>query len=134
MGVKVDFSEIEALRDRFQALNTVKKRAFLEWLVNTLLARHLARTVKGTPVITGTLRRSWQVTPARFQGSTCVGHLYNSMEYSVYVENGHRTRGGKGWVKGRFMLAKSLGQVKKDLVRIGKPALEELLKEALHGK
>ena len=28
----------------------------------------------------------------------------NPVNYAVYVENGHRTRGGKGWVPGQFFL------------------------------
>ena len=30
--------------------------------------------------------------------------VVNLTEYAMYVEFGHRTRNGRGWVPGRFML------------------------------
>lgn len=37
--------------------------------------------------------------------------IYNSMLYADYVEYGHRTRDGKGWVNGFFMLTISAQQI-----------------------
>lgn len=48
------------------------------------------------------------------------------MEYASYVEFGHRTRGGKGWVNGQYFLTLS----EHDLERLT-PALIERKLEAL---
>lgn len=67
----------------------------------------------------GTLRRGWtgekkqdatdyaQSLPVYKNGNVFTIVVKNPVEYASYVEFGHRTRGGGGWVEGRFMLTKS---------------------------
>ena len=38
-----------------------------------------------------------------------------NIKYAPYVEYGHRTRGGKGFVDGRYMLAKSVEEIEREL-------------------
>lgn len=106
----------------------------LEGISKELAARLLAKVVKRTPVGKypketgkkgGTLRRGWTArteSEARSgEGSKNVteyvddlvvrknGNVYeieiiNPVNYASYVEYGHRTRGGEGWVEGQFML------------------------------
>ena len=52
-----------------------------------------------TPVDTGQLRRSWQLE----KGDLYV-KIFNNVEYGVFIEWGHRTRGGKSYVEGVYML------------------------------
>lgn len=102
-------------------------------LAARLLAKVIKRTPVGDYQSTtgksgGTLRRGWTAKSEREaeltatfgggQGATAyakslqinkVGNTYqveiiNPVSYASYVEFGHRTRGGKGWVNGRFML------------------------------
>ena len=102
-------------------------------LAARLLAKVIKRTPvgrygSGTGKNGGTLRRGWTAASEReaelsstFGGGTGasayakaltitkVGNAYqieiiNPVSYASYVEFGHRTRGGKGWVKGQFML------------------------------
>lgn len=137
MGVKIDFSEIYALAKRVKReTSPVKVKSTMVKIVNETNGRHLARTIKDTPVITGELRRRWAqgIQPARFEGKKCVARLSNNLEYASYREYGHRTRGGKGWVKGRFMMSKSLAKVQKDLKEISERELTRLLGGALDGK
>ena len=62
-----------------------------------------------TPVDSGQLRRSWQLE----KGNLYV-KIYNNTEYGIYVEYGHRTRGGKRYVEGVYMLKTTFEkQVKK---------------------
>ena len=89
------------------------------------------RTVKSnTPVDTGHLRRSWRVQDAGFQGSGWVIEIKNGIEYASYVENGHRTRGGRSWVAGQFFMKNSLNAIDSqlpDLITSGLWAFRDLL-------
>ena len=106
----------------------------LEGISKELAARLLAKVVKRTPVGKypketgkkgGTLRRGWtartETEAMSGEGSKNVteyvddltvrknGNVYeieiiNPVNYASYVEYGHRTRGGEGWVEGQFML------------------------------
>ena len=87
----------------------------------------------------GTLRRGW--TAGKSQSATAyanslkVNHfgdvyvieIINPVEYAPYVEYGHRTRGGDGWVEGRFMLTISSQEIERDAPKI----LENKLKKKL---
>lgn len=78
----------------------------------------------------GTLRRGWtarteqeatggggtgaggaqayaQSLPIKKQGSNYSVEVINPVHYASYVEFGHRTRGGKGWVNGQYFLTLS---------------------------
>ena len=57
----------------------------------------------------GTLRRSWELK----KGDLYV-KLFNRIEYGIFVEYGHRTRGGKSYVEGVYMLKTSFEKTKKD--------------------
>lgn len=102
--------------------------AFYTSCVRELLSRLLAKVIPRTPVgvypkgsgrMGGTLRRGWtlgkNIKPNQFANSAKISKLkgayntdlINATEYAEYVEYGHRTRGGDGWVDGQFMLTKS---------------------------
>ena len=69
----------------------------------------LRNTKQRTPVDTGQLRRSWQLE----KGDLYV-RIFSSCEYVKHVEWGHRTRGGKSYVEGVYMLKTSFEKTKKD--------------------
>ena len=72
----------------------------------------LIRKVKlKTPVDTGVLRTSWQHKKA----SELVRVVYNNKHYAPHVEYGHRTRGGKSFVDGRYILEKSVKEIESDI-------------------
>ena len=85
----------------------------------------------------GTLRRGWtngkgatsfaQELKVRHIGNTYVIEIENPVEYASYVEYGHRTRGGGGWVEGHFMLTISEEEIQRDAPRV----LENKLKKKL---
>lgn len=103
----------------------------------------------------GTLRRGWTAKTAEEAASgtgqgTAVqaytdslkvaraGNEYtieieNPVEYASYVEFGHRKRGGKGWVKGRFMLTISEQELQAMAPGILQKKLEKFLREAVDG-
>lgn len=84
-----------------------------------------------TPVDTGNLRRNWNINGASISGSLISLELYNNVEYAPFIENGHRTRGGGGWVPGHFMLRDTVEAISAELPSLLTPgfmsAMEGLL-------
>lgn len=85
-------------------------------------ALQVLRDVKlKSPVKTGLLRGNWKSE---------IGYLeriiYNNTHYAQYVEKGHRTRNGKDFVQGHFMLEKAMRGVEEELDRQFGKILEEL--------
>ena len=125
---KVDYKQFEDLQKRVEKLQKHELKEFCEAVSKELAARLLAKVIKRTPVgqypansgkVGGTLRRGWtgekqqnaaayaQSLPVTQSGNTYTIEIINPVEYASFVEYGHRTRGGGGWVEGRFMLTKS---------------------------
>lgn len=87
----------------------------------------LRKTMQRTPVGKirgGTLRRSWKLAKTgKYQRV-----VSNNVEYGIYVEYPHRTRGGKGIVEGRYMLKRSFTEVEAEAEKKFKDMLDNLLK------
>lgn len=119
-----DYSDFETLLESLQDLEK-NIDEFIEGCAKELAARLLAKVIRRTPVGEypansgkkgGTLRRGWtgnaNSNAASYVSSLTVNKVGNSyvieiinpVDYASYVEFGHRTRGGDGWVDGRFML------------------------------
>lgn len=69
------------------------------------------RVKENTPKKTGRLQDSWKVGKIEKRGDEYYIEVYTNVEYAEPVEYGHRTRGGKGFVKGKHMMAISLEEV-----------------------
>ena len=84
--------------------------------LQSLVEKHggilLRNTKQRTPVDTGQLRRSWELE----KGDLYV-KLMNRTEYAQFIEYGHRTRGGKSYVEGVYMLKTSFEKTEKDFNR-----------------
>lgn len=129
-------------------------------IASRLLAKVIKRTPVGDyddGKVGGTLRRGWTTKSEReaelsstFGGGNGVkkyaetlevikrGNLYevwviNPVEYSSYVEYGHRTSNHQGWVKGRFMMTISANEVESQAPAILEKKLAKLLGEAFDG-
>lgn len=63
-------------------------------------------------------------------GNTYTIEVINPVEYAMYVEYGHRTPNGQGWVSGRFMMTISADEVETAVPRIIERKLLKLLKGA----
>lgn len=82
------------------------------------------KTLKNnSPVDTGQLRRSWTADGPNYGGGGWVIKVTNNAEYASYVERGHRTRGGKGWVAGQFFMKNSLSDINAQLPELITPGL-----------
>ncbi len=144
---KVNIQAILDVRDEIEKNLTGKAlQSFIDSCAKELAARLLAKVIKRTPVGQypkssgkkgGTLRRGWtngkgsssfaQELKVHHFGNTYVIEIVNPTDYASYVEFGHRTRGGKGWVKGHFMLTISEDEIQRDAPRV----LENKLKKKL---
>lgn len=132
--VKADAKGLKALQKRLEkAADAAGKDAFYEAAVKELVARLLALVKKRTPVISGTLRRGWTVGELKKSESGYEIEVIDPIEYASYVEFGHRTRGGKGWVPGRFMMTVSASELEGMAPALLQRKLNAYLKEALDG-
>lgn len=146
---KVDTKGLENFKKNLEkSLGGDQLHLFIESCAKELAARLLAKVVKRTPVgqypsgtgkVGGTLRRGWTggktAGASAYANSLKVHHfggnyvieIVNPVEYASYVEFGHRTRGGKGWVEGHFFLTISEQEIQRDAPKI----LEKKLKQKL---
>ena len=80
----------------------------------------LADAKRNTPVDTGFMRKSWGVSPTRKTATGVEKDLFNTADYSSFVNYGHRVVNRKGeavgFVKGKFILEKAVNKVEKQLV------------------
>lgn len=58
--------------------------------------------------------------------------VINPVHYASYVEFGHRTRGGQGWVAGQYFLTLSERDLERMAPAILEKKLERLLREAFN--
>ncbi len=154
---RADFSEFENFVKNFEKLDVdaLCRNASKE-LAARLLALVIPKTPvgqyeKGSGKVGGTLRRGWtartqeeaaggsgrssgtagrdyaQTVPITKNGDTYTIEIINPVEYASYVEFGHRTRNGNGWVQGQYMLTISEERLKK----IAPAALEKLVQKAI---
>lgn len=82
--------------------------------LNNISQKLIAKVKLKTPVGKvkgGTLRRSWRVK----KEGDLARIIYNNVEYAPYIEYGHRTRGGKSFVDGQYMLSKSVKEIEDTL-------------------
>lgn len=129
-GVKVDISEMKELQKRLNRLKPNDWEDFCGACAKELAARLLRKTQKRTPVDTGTLRRRWTIGEIQKNGDEYTVEVTNPVDYASYVEYGHRTRGGRGWVNGRFMLTVSEHEIQDIAPRLLEKRLEDKLREA----
>ena len=143
-----DFEQLQKLRDNLAKLEESDMDKFCRDVSKELAARLLALVIPRTPVGQypkasgkkgGTLRRGWTANTGGNAGAYAaalpvakVGNEYrieviNPVKYASYVEFGHRTRGGKGWVDGQYFLTLS----EQDLRNLAPGIIERKLDQEL---
>ena len=121
--------EIKGIDNFLKDINNIQTN--FQGDLQKLIEKHggilLRNTKMKTPVgqyndgrVGGTLRRSWELE----KGDLYV-KLMNRTSYGIFVEFGHRTRGGKSYVEGVYMLKTSFEKTEKDFTN----DLEKLLKQ-----
>lgn len=131
-----DFRDWQQLRNNLQVTEE-RLNLFIESLAKEIAARLLRKAKKRTPVRKpedcppgvkgGTLRRGWTVGEIQKIGDKYQIEIENPTEYASYVEFGHRTRGGKGWVKGKFMLTISEQEIESAAPKIIENKIKKML-------
>ena len=103
--------EIKGIDNFLKNINNIQGNFHSD--LQNLVEKHggilLRNTKLKSPVDTGQLRRSWQLE----KGDLYV-KIFSSCEYVKHVEYGHRTRGGKSYVEGVYMLKTSFEKTEKD--------------------
>ena len=108
--------EIQGLDEFTKTLNNASNNFEdeAEKTLNNITNKLIAKVKLKTPVAKkngGTLRRNWQPKKVgKFERLVC-----NNTSYGVYVNYGHRTRGGKSFVDGVYMLEKSVKEIEQEL-------------------
>jgi len=155
-----DYKQLQQLRENLEKLQSMDLDKFCRDASKELAARLLALVIPRTPVGQypkasgkkgGTLRRGWTAKthdeaasgrsndnpaehtgslPVSKSGSTYTIEVINPVEYASYVEFGHRTPGGNGWVAGRYFLTKSEEKLRQIAPAAIQKKLDALLREA----
>lgn len=150
-GGSVDVRDLKDFRRKLEEkLGDNQVDLFIESCAKELAARLLAKVIKRTPVGQypsgsgkkgGTLRRGWtgekSQSASSYANNLKVNHfggayvieIINPVEYASYVEFGHRTRGGEGWVEGKFMLTISEQEIERDAPKVLENKLRKKLGE-----
>lgn len=147
---RMEFNELKEFRKKLENFSKSQVNTFMESCAKELAARLLAKVIKRTPVgiypsstgkVGGTLRRGWTAgedsNAVQYANSLKVNHIgknyvieiINPVEYASYVEFGHRTRGGKGWVEGKFMLTISEQEIQSIAPRVLENKIKKMLGE-----
>lgn len=151
---RVDFKQLKDFQKKLERMDRMRDE-FCKAAAKELAARLLRKVIRRTPVgeypegsgmVGGTLRRGWtgqvergggggaayaQSLPVKRVGDSYVIDIINPVNYASYVEFGHRTRGHKGWVQGRFMLTKSEIELNADAPKILEKKLAKWLRDNL---
>ena len=93
--------------------------------LNKTAQKLVAKVKLKTPVDSGVLRRSWQTK----KDGDLARIVYNNVRYAPHVEYGHRTRGGKSFVDGRYMLTKSVQEIEETLTSEFSMMIENLFND-----
>lgn len=129
---KVDDDEFQAWADKVIAgIRSDKVKKSLENSSMKIGTQLLRNAKTRTPVgETGNLRRSWSVEGPKYSGKAFLITIKNDADYASYVEEGHRTRGGKSWVQGVFMMKSAVEEVNGQVSTLAAPffrSVEELI-------
>ncbi|MGQ4559258.1 HK97 gp10 family phage protein [Levilactobacillus hammesii] len=129
---EIDDEEFQAWAKRVdEKIATDAVKLGIERSARRIKAQSMREVKARTIVDTGHLRRTWHVSGPFIGGTVISLELYNNTEYAPFVENGHRTRGGSGWVEGRFMLRDTIEVLEAQLPSLISPSLRTTLKGLL---
>lgn len=127
---QVDFSELVALRDKFQNLQNIIDDFCIQ--VTQEIAQIVFKNAGlRTPRKTGDLIRAWNTENLKKEGNIYKIEIVNPLGYAEYVEFGHRKRNGKGWTEGFLMLTIAERDLQRNLDKIIREKVNAFIMEAL---
>jgi len=102
-------------------------------ILNRAVSEGVAVAKRNTHVVSSFMRKSWRSTPTVKSVKGVEKSIANFMDYSSFVNDGHRkvNRAGEttGWVQGQFMLEKAIHKVDLVLLREFKKEVERVNKK-----
>ena len=150
--MSADYKQLSKFASDLERLNGTQKEEFLQACCKELAARLLQKVIRKTMEYsdTGTLVRGWTVdtheeaasgknvaykewcdaVEVRKQGNTYILNVTNPVKYASYVEYGHRTKNGAGWVEGKFTLTVAEAELNAASDGIIAKKLRKFIKEA----
>lgn len=129
--MKINIKDLKEYRNNLGKFKRVTDEIFIE-AVYEVATRVFQATVKNTPVDTGYLRESWNIDDIKKRGNVYEIEISNSVEYSSFVEFGHRiVVGGNtlGWKDGVFMLTIAEKNLEKAMDKIFQRKFEKRFNE-----
>lgn len=138
---QVDFSELVALRDKFQNLQNVIDDFCIQ-VTQEISQDFVDAVIERTPGgQTGALKNNW-VSNIIKEGDIYKIEVINPLEYAEFVEFGHRQQPGryvkaigkrlkKGWVEGKLMLTITERDLQRNLDKIIREKVNAFIMEAL---
>ena len=93
--------------------------------LNNVSSKLIRKVKLKTPVDSGVLKRSWRSK----KDGDLARIVYNNVHYAPHIEYGHRTRGGKSFIDGRYMLTKSVKEIEDTLTSEFSMMIENLFNE-----
>ena len=157
-----DYKQLLQLRENLKKLQSMDLDKFCQDASKELAARLLALVIPRTPVGQypkgsgkkgGTLRRGWtakthdeaagggskadvkayaNALPITKSSDDYIVEVINPVEYASYVEFGHRTPGGNGWVRGQYFLTISEQELERIAPAVLQRKLDAFLREAFN--
>lgn len=138
---QVDFSELVALRDKFQNLQNIIDDFCIQVtqeISQDFVKAVIAKTPSGQ---TGALKNNW-VSNIIKEGNIYKIEVINPLKYAEFVEFGHRQQPGryvkaigkrlkKGWVEGKLMLTITERDLQRNLDKIIREKVNAFIMEAL---
>lgn len=107
MDINIDLTQFKVFQNKIQRLSEEFKNKAIKEITQVASQNILRQTQANTPVDTGTLRRGWKTEINDMPNGYQI-EISNDVEYTTYVEYGHRTRGHKSFVEGRYMLTNAM--------------------------
>ena len=130
MGIwgRAEFSELKKFDQSLNDLKSSELEYFLEKTCGDL-SRSLMKVAKeNTPVgKTGKLARGFKISDVSKKNGMYSQVISNDVSYAGPVEFGHKRRGRKGFVVGRFMLKRATDDAKANVPNHGQKALRRFL-------
>lgn len=80
----------------------------------------------------GTLKRGWTNSQVIKSGKFYRITVFNPVYYAIYVEYGHRKVNNTGWCPGKFMLTRSVSNLREDVTQVMERKLQAYLGRYLY--
>jgi hypothetical protein len=131
--MSVDFRQLVQFGKALESLEKIDINKMYMELSKEVAQIFLAKVIPRTPVDTGFLRNQWTSKNTRIvkKGNEYQIYITNTSEYADYMEYGHRTRGGKGWVNGYFFATITEKEIEGLLPKMLEKKISKIIKDRL---